>query len=98
MSRLVVVFLLALVAAPATAQRSLAIKGFDATITVNRDGSIDVTEMITAEFTGSWNGIYRTIPVEYRTPQGFNWTLRLDFLGATTGAPERTALKVESSR
>jgi uncharacterized membrane protein len=98
MSRLVVVFLLAVAAAPATAQRSLAIKRFDATITVNRDGSIDVTETITAEFTGSWNGLYRTIPVEYRTPQGFNWTLRLDFLGATTGAPEGTPLKVESAR
>jgi Predicted membrane protein (DUF2207) C-terminal domain/Predicted membrane protein (DUF2207) N-terminal domain len=91
------VLLLVLAAVPASAQRSLAIKGFDATITVNRDGSIDVTESITARFTGSWNGIYRTIPVEYHTPQGFNWTLRLDFLGATLG-PERQALKVESAR
>ncbi len=89
-------FLLAL-AAPAQGQRSLAIRQFDATILVNPDGTIDVTETITAQFTGSWNGIYRTIPVEYRTPQGFNWTLRLDFLGATAG-PEARALKVESSR
>jgi len=89
--------LLTLAATPGLAQRSLAIKRFDATIVVNRDGTLDITEAITAEFTGSWNGIYRTVPVEYRTPQGFNWSLRLDFLGATTG-PERQALRVEKSR
>lgn len=84
-------------AAPAAAQRSLAIKQFDATITVNRDATVDVTETITVRFDGSWNGLYRTIPVEYHTPQGFNWTLRLDFLGATSG-PEATPLKVEANR
>jgi hypothetical protein len=89
--------LLTLAATPGLAQRSLAIKRFDATIVVNRDGAVDITESITAKFTGSWNGIYRTVPVEYRTPQGFSWTLRLDFLGATTG-PERQALRVEQSR
>lgn len=83
-------------APPAWAQRSLAIKGFDATIAVKRDASLDVTESITAEFTGSWNGIYRMIPVVYRSPQGFNWKLRLKLLGATDefGRP----LKVEASR
>ncbi len=84
-------------AAPVRAQRTLAIRDFQATIVVNPDGSIDVTEAITAEFKGAWNGIYRTIPVEYRTPQGFNWTLKLDFLGATSG-PESAPLKVERSR
>ena len=85
-------------AAPAAAQRSLAIKQFDARMAwSNQDGTIDVTETITVRFSGSWNGLYRTIPVEYRTPQGFNWTLRLDFLGATR-RPEGTPLKVESSR
>lgn len=84
-------------AAPLAAQRSLAIRHFDAAIIVNPDGAIDVTETITVTFTGSWNGLYRTIPVEYRTPQGFNWTLRLDFLGATAG-PEGAPLRVERSR
>ncbi|MGH7534656.1 MAG: DUF2207 domain-containing protein, partial [Gemmatimonadales bacterium] len=93
---LLVLLLLALVATPAGAQRSLAIKRFDTTIAVNRDASVDVTESITAEFTGSWNGIYRTVPVEYHTPQGFNWTLRLDLLGAT--GPDGKPLKVESHR
>ena len=84
-------------ATPAPAQdRSLAIKNFDAHIVVNRDASLEVTETITAQFTGSWNGIYRTIPVEYHTPQGFNWTLRLELEGATDQAGQ--ALKVESAR
>jgi uncharacterized protein (TIGR04222 family) len=88
--------LLTFIATPAQAQRTLTIKRFDATILVKPDGGVDVTESITAAFTGSWNGIYRIVPVEYRTPQGFNWTLRLDLLGVTgeNGEP----LEVESSR
>jgi uncharacterized protein (TIGR04222 family) len=94
-------FVLALLAlwvgiTPAAAQRSLAIKRFDATIRVERDASIDVTETIVAQFTGSWNGIYRSIPVKYRTAQGFNWTLGLNIEGATDG--EGRPLKIETSR
>jgi uncharacterized membrane protein len=96
MIRVLLLLLLCLVATPAAAQRSLAIERFDAAIAVSRDGSVDVTETITAKFTGSWNGIYRTVPVEYRTPQGFNWTLRLDLVGAT--GPDGQALKVEGER
>ncbi len=77
-------------------ERSLAIERFDANIGVNRDGTIDVTETITARFAGSWNGLYRTIPVEYRTPQGFNWTIRLDLISATDDRGE--ALKTEAKR
>jgi hypothetical protein len=36
------------------------------------------------------------VPVEYHTPQGFNWTLRLELLGAT--GPDGQALKVEGER
>jgi len=88
--------LLAAAARPAAAQRELAIIRFDGAITVRRDATIDVRETITAEFTGSWNGIYRTIPVEYRTLQGFRWTIGLDLQGATdeSGA----ALRVEAAR
>ncbi len=88
--------LLALLPATAVAQRSLAIKRFDATIVVLPDASLDITESITAAFTGSWNGIYRTVPVDYHTPQGFNWSLRLNLLGATD--QDGRALKVESAR
>lgn len=96
MKRILVLLALFLLAPPARAQRSLAIKRFDATIVVSRDAAVDVTESITAQFTGAWNGIYRTIPVGYRTPQGFSWTLRLALLGARDG--EGRALKVETSR
>ncbi len=88
--------LLCLLALPVHAQRSLEIERFDADIAVGKDGVVEVSETITARFTGSWNGIYRTVPVEYHTPQGFNWTLRLELLGATgsTGQP----LKVDRER
>ncbi len=87
---------LATVPGPVAAQRSLAIERFAATIQVERDGSIVVTERITARFTGSWNGIFRTIPVKYRTPQGFNWTLGLTLLSATD--EQGRALRTEASR
>jgi uncharacterized membrane protein len=81
---------------PAAAQRTLTIERFDATIRVNRDASIDVTEAITAHFAGSWNGIYRSIPVKYRDSKGLNWTLGLKEIGATDD--QGRALRVESSR
>ena len=82
--------------ATAQAQRTLEIQRFDAGIAVNADGSIDVSETIRARFTGSWNGIYRVIPVKYRTDAGLNWTIRISLTSATD---ERgTALKTETSR
>ena len=69
MRGLVVMLLLLVAAGPLEAQRSLAIRRFDADIAVQKDGSIIVAESITAQFTGAWNGIYRTVPVDYHTPQ-----------------------------
>ena len=63
---------------------------------MNTDGSVDVTEMITARFSGKWNGVYRTVPVDYHTPQGFNWSLRLSEASATSD--DGASLKLESSR
>lgn len=83
-------------ASPAMAQRSLAIQEFDADIRVNVDGTINVVETIRPRFTGSWNGIYRLIPVEYRTPQGFNYTLLLDSVTATD--EQGQSLRFKSSR
>jgi Predicted membrane protein (DUF2207) C-terminal domain/Predicted membrane protein (DUF2207) N-terminal domain len=88
--------LVVLGAVSASAQRTLVIDRFNAKIAVAADGSITVEEVIQPTFTGSWNGIYRTIPVEYRTPQGLNYTLRLTFDSITDGAGD--ALKWESSR
>ena len=84
--------LAAVAASPAAAQRSFVIERFDATIRVEPSGDIDVTETISPRFSGSWNGIIRSIPVQYRTPQGFNWTLGVKLVGVTdaNGQPLRT--------
>jgi uncharacterized membrane protein len=92
---LAVVFFLFLAARPATA-RTLVIQHFDEQVTVNADGTIEVAEIIDAKFTGAWNGIYRTIPIEYSTPQGLNYTLFLEPLGITDDNGH--ALKYEQSR
>ena len=98
MCRRTFLLLLLLVAAlpTAVAARSLVIERFDADVVVSPEGVIYVTETIRPRFTGEWNGIFRTIPVEYRTPQGFNYTLHLD---VESVADERgNPLKVEQSR
>lgn len=82
---LFVALLLACGAIEAQAPRSIAIEHFHADVVVSPDAVVDVTETIALRFTGSWNGIYRFIPVEYRTPQGFKYRLFLDMIGITDG-------------
>jgi uncharacterized membrane protein len=97
MRRLLLAVVLVLAAVrPALAQRTLVIQQFDAVIDVAVDGTISVQETILPRFTGSWNGIYRTIPVEYATPQGLNYELRLDVDSVTDDAG--ATLRYESSR
>ena len=76
--------------------RSLVIEQFQADIHILPSGDLLVTETIRPRFTGSWNGLKRDIPVEYRTPQGFNYTLLLDLVSATD--EHQTPLKVDSVR
>lgn len=78
------------------AQRSLEIERFDATLKVEESGWVDVREEILVRFTGSWNGIFRNIPVEYRTEQGFSFRLRLEDVSVTGESGE--ALEYWSSR
>jgi uncharacterized membrane protein len=85
-----------LTAAPALAQRTLVIERFDSTIAVSADGSILVEEYIVPKFSGTWNGIFRTIPIQYESPQGLNYTLRLTIESVTDD--EGRSLKYESSR
>ncbi|HSA85240.1 MAG TPA: DUF2207 domain-containing protein [Nitrospira sp.] len=76
--------------------RSLIIEQFHADLQVLASGELLVTETIRPRFTGVWNGLKRDIPVEYRTPQGFNYTLLLDLVSVTD---ERQApLKYETAR
>jgi uncharacterized membrane protein YgcG len=91
---LFVVALLAAAPAPAAA-RSIVIERFDVQVNVAEDSRILVTETMQFRFTGSWNGIIRLIPIEYRY-KGFNYTLFLEPLSVTD---ERgNALRHEISR
>jgi uncharacterized membrane protein len=83
-------------AAPTAQARDLTIQRFDETVTVNTNGTIEVTEIIEARFTGFWHGIYRTIPVEYDTPQHLNYSLLLEPLSVTDDHGH--ALKYEQKR
>ena len=76
--------------------RSFVLSRFDVDLQVLPSGDLLVTETVSPRFEGSWNGIERLIPVEYRTPQGFNYRLLLDMVSVTD--EQGTALKFESSR
>jgi uncharacterized membrane protein len=91
---LLVAWLVGCAALPAAA-RQLRIRHFDAQIEVHTTGTIDVTETIEVQFTGAWHGIYRTIPVQYSDPRGFNYTLFLDPISITDDAGQK--LKYERS-
>src|SRR5262249_30281037 len=70
----------------AVVTKQLRIERFDEEVVVMPNGSVDVTENIRARFIGGhWNGLYRTIPIEYVTPQGLNYTLFLDIQNITDG-------------
>lgn len=88
----------ALCLAPSSAaaqERSWRIESFHSDIRVLENGSVEVTETIRPRFDGSYNGIYRTIPVEYRI-NGFRYRLRLS-VGAVTDAAGNP-LRYESKR
>ena len=83
------------VAAPAAA-RQIVIKNFDEQVVVHRNSSIDVTENIQVQFIGGpWHGIYRTIPIQYRDPEGFNYTLFMENVSARNS--DEYPFKVEQS-
>src|SRR5881394_611838 len=93
---LVLLLVTVIAATSLSAQRSYSIERFDARIRVNRDATVDVTETITARFVGSYNGLFRTIPVQYRTAQGLNWTLGVSLQSAQDDAGRN--LRTETSR
>jgi len=82
--------------AGALSARQLDIQKFNSDVQILPDGSVNVTETIQVNFIGSWNGLYRLIPIEYVTPQGFNYTLFVDIKKITDGNGNK--LKFESSR
>ena len=94
--RVVAILLLMIFAAMPTIARTLVFKHFDAQVQMHPDGTVDVTEVIEAQFTGVWHGIYRSIPVEYTDDAGLNYTLLLDQINATDSEGQK--LKLEQNR
>jgi hypothetical protein len=95
--RCLIVCLFLLAAAIPAVARQIVIRHFDEQVKVQPDGTIEVSEIIEAQFIGAnWHGIYRLIPVEYTTPQGLNYTLFLDLLSVTDD--DARPLKYERSR
>ena len=70
------------------------VESFEADIRVLDTGEIDVTERLTFRFEGSFNGIYRDIPIKYETPWGLDYGLRLEPLAVT--AADGDALRHEA--
>src|SRR5687768_6557546 len=84
-------------ATEASAQgRTLRIRDFDAHLTVQSDGSLDVTERLIFGFTGEWNGIIRDLSLQHNTAQGRRQKLDVDIVSISdaTGQP----LRVEEER
>ncbi|HEX9106656.1 MAG TPA: DUF2207 domain-containing protein, partial [Longimicrobiales bacterium] len=77
------------------AARELTVERLDAELVVRANGDLLVTEQIRATFVGSWNGLVRTLPLEYPGPHGTNYSLVLSVLGATdeAGHPLKTSLR-----
>lgn len=76
--------------------RSFVLSRFDVELQVLSGGDLLVTETVSPRFEGAWNGIERLIPIEYHTPQGFNYSLLLDRVTVTD--EQGTPLRFESSR
>jgi len=73
--------------------RSYHIAKFNSNVHVDEDGSARVEEQISFAFVGAFQGVYRSIPVEYPGPNGSNYSLFLKVVRVTD--ENGTALKYE---
>jgi hypothetical protein len=78
------------------AVRSWYIESFHSEVRVLSTGRVQVTERIRARFEGSFQGIFRDIPIQYRGNLNFNYRLRLTDISATDAAGNE--LEFETSR
>jgi hypothetical protein len=76
--------------------RSWRVEDFHADVHVLRSGFVEVVETLKVRFEGSYNGIFRTIPIEYRTRANLNYTLGLEVLSVEDEAGQ--GLRYETSR
>jgi hypothetical protein len=63
-------------------QKGLVVENFRVELTVDDDGTMEVLESIRYQFSGGWNGVYRDIPINFRTPKGLNYRLVLTDISA----------------
>ncbi|MHB9036559.1 MAG: DUF2207 domain-containing protein [Armatimonadota bacterium] len=90
MRNLIVVIMCIMIFAPAPAS-AWQITGYDSLIDVQADGSVIVTEKITADFTGDpHHGIFREIPLSGSDRYGNKYRIRETMLGVTdeNGTPQ----------
>src|SRR5262245_48722364 len=86
--------LLLLLSALPVHARSWSISDYSSSILIEENGTSVVTERITCVFVGAWHGIYRRIPIEYRGPNGSNYTLFLDVLKVEDGDGNKLETKI----
>lgn len=101
MTRFRIGFLFALVlfaASSAADARTLVMESFHSDIEVLENGALEVTETLHPRFQGQWNGIYRTIPTEYRNQYGFGHSYRLQVVSVTDGNGRPLKHKVTRQR
>ena len=73
------------------------INSFESKISINEDTSVDVAETIEADFkTLSKHGIYREIPVKYKTASGNNLDVRFELDSVTDLSGNAIPVKVEN--
>ncbi len=77
-------------------ERTLTVERFHSDIAVLTSGVIQVRETIRFRFDGAWNGVFRTIPIRYNGPGGFDYKLEVDLVSATLD--DGTEPRVESDR
>jgi uncharacterized membrane protein YgcG len=76
--------------------RTLTLEEFNSTLTVQEDGTLDVVESLRFRFDGSWNGVFRSIPVEMEDSRGLRARLFLDIRAVVDGSGN--SLEYELSR
>jgi len=72
-------------ALPVEAAGTITFERWEDELKVNADGSLVVTETLTVHFTVQRQGITRTIPLEYRTDQNFDYHLNVRVESVTDG-------------
>jgi hypothetical protein len=64
------------------------VERFESDVRVFSTAAVEVTEAITFRFEGSWNGVYRNIPIRGERTDGSEWSIKLDLLSVQSASGE----------